>query len=95
MKYLDRKKDANPYAHVNVFHVAVKTNAETSKEYIINAFSYTLKEIASNWCHNYMLKFPNYSFYELTQVFYKHHRKTHNDKHIYMELKNIKQGKIE
>jgi hypothetical protein len=28
-------------------------------------------------------------------VFYKHHRKTHNDKHIYMELKNIKQGKIE
>jgi hypothetical protein len=95
LKYLNHKKDANPNAHVNVFHIAVRTNGETSKEYTINAFNYTLKETASNWCQNYMSKFPNYSFYELMQVFCKHHCKMHNDEHIYMELKNIKQGKFE
>jgi hypothetical protein len=47
LKYPD-KKNANPNVHVTIFHVAIRTNGETSKEYIINAFNCTLKEIASN-----------------------------------------------
>jgi hypothetical protein len=38
-----------------------------------------------------MSKFPNFTFSELTQAFYKRHRKTQNDEQIYMELKNMKQ----
>jgi hypothetical protein len=45
-KYLDFKKDVDPDAHVKVFNSLVKANAETSKEYIINVFSYTLKDMA-------------------------------------------------
>jgi predicted nucleic acid-binding protein len=41
-----------------------------------------------------MSKFPNYIFLELTQAFCKHHRRTQNDKQIYMELKNMKQEEI-
>jgi hypothetical protein len=47
-KYPDFKKDIDPYVHVKVFNFAIKTNAETSKEYIINAFNYTLKNIKLN-----------------------------------------------
>jgi hypothetical protein len=42
-----------------------------------------------------MLKFLDYSFYELIEVFCKLHHKTQNDEHIYMEFKNIKHGEIE
>ncbi len=31
-----------------MFNYAIKTNAETSKEYIINAFNYTLKGTTSD-----------------------------------------------
>ncbi len=48
LKYPDFKKDVDPYVHVKVFNFAIKTNAETSKEYIINAFNYTLKNITLN-----------------------------------------------
>jgi hypothetical protein len=63
-----------------VFNSVVKVNVETFEEYIINAFSYTLKDMTLGWCHNYMLKFPDYTFSELTQAFCKRHQKTHNDK---------------
>jgi hypothetical protein len=91
IKYPDFKKNVDPDVHVRVFNSAVKGNAKTSEEYIINAFSYTLRDMASNWCHNYMSKFLDYIFSKLTHVFYKHHQKTQNDKQIYMELKNMKQ----
>jgi hypothetical protein len=52
-----------------VFNFVVKENAETSKEYIISALSYMLKDMASNWCHNYMLKFPNIFFQSLHKHF--------------------------
>jgi len=45
-KYLDFKRDAATNAHVKMFNYVVKANAKTSKKYIINAFSYTLKDIA-------------------------------------------------
>ncbi len=51
---------------MRVFNTTIKTIGETYEEYIINAFSYTLKNMALNWYNNYMLEFPNYSFYELT-----------------------------
>jgi hypothetical protein len=35
----------DPNAHVKVFIVIVTENRKTSKEYIINAFSYTVKEM--------------------------------------------------
>ncbi len=89
-KYLDFKKDVDLDAHVKVFNSVVKENVKTFQEYIINAFSYTLRDTTSNKCHNYMSKFPNYIFLELTQVFCKHHRKIQNDEQIYMELKNMK-----
>jgi hypothetical protein len=43
-KYLDFKKDVDPYVHVRMFNSIIKTNAETSKEYVINAFSYKLRD---------------------------------------------------
>ncbi len=76
--------------HVKVFNFAVKVNTETFEEYIINFFSYMLRDMASGWCHNYMLKFPTYIFLKLTQTFCKCHQKTQNDEQIYMELKNVK-----
>jgi hypothetical protein len=51
-KYLDFKKDADPNAHVKVFNFAIKANAKTFEEYIINAFSYTLRDTISDQCHN-------------------------------------------
>ncbi len=72
----------------------MKAIAETSEEYVIDAFNNTLKSITSNWCHNYMSNFPNCIFLELTQAFYKHHQKTHNDEQIHMELKKMKQEEI-
>jgi hypothetical protein len=64
LKYLDLKKDVDLDFHVRVFNFVVKDNAKTSKEYIINAFSYMLIDtMALNWCHTYMLKFPKYIFF--------------------------------
>jgi hypothetical protein len=76
------KKIANLDAHVKVFNSTVKGNAETSKKYIINAFSYMIRYTTSNYCHNYMLEFPDCIFLELTQAFCKRHQKTHNDEQI-------------
>jgi hypothetical protein len=75
-KYLDFKKHVDLNAHVRVFNSIVKANVETFEEYIINVFSYTLRDITSNWCHNYMSEFLNYIFLELKHAFCKHHQKT-------------------
>ncbi len=48
LKYLDFKKDVDLNANVRVLNFAVKTNVETSKKYIINDFSYTLRDTTSN-----------------------------------------------
>jgi hypothetical protein len=44
LKYPDFKKDVDLDAHVRVFNFIIKINTETSKEYIINAFSYMQKD---------------------------------------------------
>jgi hypothetical protein len=44
LKHLNFLKNVNLDAHVRVFNSIVKANAETFEEYIINAFSYMLKD---------------------------------------------------
>jgi hypothetical protein len=46
-KYPNFKKDDDPNVHVKVFNFVVNANAKTSKVYIINAFSYMLKDTTS------------------------------------------------
>jgi hypothetical protein len=48
LKYLDFKRDVDLNFHVKVFNFVTKTNAETFEKYIINAFSYMLRNIALN-----------------------------------------------
>jgi hypothetical protein len=58
-KYLDFKKDVDSDAHVRMLNFVVKTNEKTFEEYIINVFSYTLRYTTLDWCHDYMLEFPD------------------------------------
>ncbi len=73
LKYPYYEKDADLAAHVRVFNVDVRANGKTSKEYIITAFNYILKETSLDWCHKYMLIFHEYIYFELIQTFYKCH----------------------
>jgi len=43
-KYHDFKKRVNPYAQVRMFNFVVKENVKTFEEYIVNVFSYMLKD---------------------------------------------------
>jgi hypothetical protein len=43
-KYPNFKKDVDPDAHVKVFNYVVIINEKNSEEYIINAFSYMLRD---------------------------------------------------
>jgi hypothetical protein len=52
-----------------VFNFAVKANVEIFEEYIINVFSYTLKDITSYTGHNYMSKCLDCIFLELIGIF--------------------------
>jgi hypothetical protein len=48
LKYPNFKKNDDPNVHVKMFNSIVKANAETSEKYIINAFSYMLRDMTSN-----------------------------------------------
>jgi len=63
LKYPNFKKYVDPNIHVKMFNFVVKSNAKTFEEYIINVFNNMLKDIALDWCHNYMSKFPDYNFW--------------------------------
>jgi endonuclease IV len=78
-----------------MFNSTLKANAKTFEEYIINVFNYMLRDMTLDWCHNYMSKYPDCIFLELTQAFCKFHQKIHNDEQIYMELKNVKREETE
>ncbi len=69
LNYLEYVKDINPYAHVNVFKVAIKTNGEIENEKKTNLFSFTFKDIVFDWCNNYMGDYPNCIFAELQLAF--------------------------
>jgi hypothetical protein len=66
LKYPDFKKGVNLDVHVKVFNSTIKANVKTSEQYIINVFNYMLKDTTSKWCHNYMSKFFDCIFLELT-----------------------------
>jgi hypothetical protein len=44
LKYADFKINVDPYAHVKVFNSVVKVNVKTFEEYVINFFSYMLRD---------------------------------------------------
>jgi len=73
LKYPNFKKDVDPNVHVTMFNSKVKANAYTFDKYGINVFSYMLRDMALDWCHNYMSKFLDCIFLELTHAFYKCH----------------------
>jgi len=73
LKYHDFKENVDLYAHVKGFNFVVKVKVETFEEYIISVFNYTLKDMASDLCHNYMLKKINCIFLEFTHSFCKCH----------------------
>ncbi len=58
-------KDSNPNAHVIVLKATIKTNGETKDAEIVNLFSFTLKDIMSDWCNNYMGDYSNCTFAKL------------------------------
>jgi hypothetical protein len=58
-------KDFGPNVHVKVFKAAIKANNGKDDAKIINVFNFTLKDIMSNWCNNYMGDYLDYTFVEL------------------------------
>jgi len=48
LKYPNFKKDVDLDAHVRVFNSIVKKNAKTSEKYIVNVFSYMLRDTTSD-----------------------------------------------
>jgi hypothetical protein len=72
-KYLDFKKNVKLGCSCQTVEFYSKANAKTFEDYIISAFNYTLRDMTSNWCHNYMSKFLDCTFLKLTHAFYKRH----------------------
>jgi hypothetical protein len=73
LKYPNFKMDVDLDVHVIVFKFVMKANAKTFEKYMFNSFSYMLRDMALDWCHNYMSKFLEYIFSKLTHAFCKHH----------------------
>jgi hypothetical protein len=88
-------KDFNPNVHVRVFKATIRTNGETKDVKIINIFSFTFKDIVSDWCNNYMGDYPNYTFAKLQLFCYKWFIIFQNDEQLYLQLKNMKEEKNE
>jgi hypothetical protein len=72
------------FIYVRVFKVAIRTNSETYDVQIVNLFSFTLKDIVSYWCNNYLEDDPDYIFTKLQLAFCKRYRKVQNDEQVYM-----------
>jgi hypothetical protein len=58
-------KDSDPDVHVRVFKATIRANGEKDNAKIINLFTFTLRDIVSNWCNNYMGDYPYCIFVEL------------------------------
>jgi hypothetical protein len=58
-------------------------------------FKFTLKNIMSDWCNNYLGNYLDCIFVELKLVFCKRYRKVQNDEQVYLYLKNMKHEKNE
>ncbi len=58
-------KDFDPNAHVRILKVPIRTNGEIEDAKFVNMFSFTLGDIMSNSCNNYMGDYPNCIFVKL------------------------------
>jgi hypothetical protein len=65
LNYPKYVKGSDLDVHVKVFKVTIRANSETNDAKIINLFSFTFKDIVSNWCNNYMGDYLDYTFIEL------------------------------
>jgi hypothetical protein len=65
LNYLEYVKDSNPNAHVTVFKAAIRENGEIEDAKMVNLFIFTLKDIVSDYCNNYMGDYQNCTFVEL------------------------------
>ncbi len=45
LNYPEYVKDFDPYAHVRIFKVAIRTNNEINNVKIVNLFNFTFKDI--------------------------------------------------
>ncbi len=84
LNYPKYVKDFDPNVHVKVFKVAIKANGETKYAKIVNMFTFTLRDIVSNWCNNYMGDYPNCTFVELQLAFCKRFKTIQNDEQMYL-----------
>jgi hypothetical protein len=64
LNYLEYVKDFDPNVHVKVCKAANIINNEIDDAKIVNLFSFTLRNIMSNRCSNYMGDYPNCIFIE-------------------------------
>jgi len=62
LNYPKYVKEFNPDAHVRVFKVAIRADNEIDDVKIVNLFSFTFKDIMSDYCNNYLGDYPNYTF---------------------------------
>ncbi len=88
-------KDSDPNVHVRVFKVTIRPNGEIEDAKIVNMFSFTLKDIMSNYCNNYMGDYPNCTFAKLQLTLCKQFITFQNDEQVYLQLKSMKQKKNE
>ncbi len=65
LNYLEYVKDFDLDAHVKKFKATIRANGETKDAEIINLFSFTLRDIMSNYYNNYMGDYPNCIFAKL------------------------------
>ncbi len=84
LNYPKYVKDSKPDAHIRIFKVVIKANSETNDAKIINLFSFSLRDIVSDWCHNYLGDYPNCIFAKLQLAFCKRYRKVQNDEQVYL-----------
>jgi hypothetical protein len=56
--YLEYVKDSDSNVHVRVFEAAIRTNSETNDAKIVNLFNFSLRDIVSTWCNNYLGDYP-------------------------------------
>jgi hypothetical protein len=65
LNYPEYVKDSNLDAHVRVFKATIRTNSGIDDAKIVNMFNFSLKDIVSDWCNNYMGDYPNCTFAKL------------------------------
>jgi hypothetical protein len=62
LNYPEYVKEFNPNTHVRVFKVAIRANSEMDDVKIVNLFSFTFRDIMSDYYNNYLEDYPNYTF---------------------------------